>query len=121
MVGQAYCLSEGKRLPFKSSSKENYRVASKRKIPVWNFCLWHFQNDFASGLVSGELLVSPLVHSLSLFVLSFSFSFPFLSFFVSLSCHCCCGLLLASSMVESSPWLLELQQKRSLLWVGAQL
>jgi hypothetical protein len=79
-----------------------------------------FRNDFASGLlVSGELLVSPLVHSLSLFVLSFSFSFPFLSFFVSLSCHCCCGLLLASSMVESSPLLLELQQKLSLLWVGA--
>jgi hypothetical protein len=62
----------------------------------------HFQNDFASGLVSGELLVSPLVHSLSLFVLSFSFSFPFLSFCVSLSYPCCCGLLLASSMAESS-------------------
>jgi hypothetical protein len=30
-----------------------------------------------------------------------SLSFPFLSFFVSLSCHCCCGLLLASSMAES--------------------
>jgi hypothetical protein len=74
----------------------------KEKIPVWNFCFWHFPNDFASGLVSGELLVSPLVPSLSLFVLSFSFSFPFLSFFVSLSGHCCCGLLLASSMVESS-------------------
>jgi hypothetical protein len=42
------------------------------------------------------------VHSLSLFVISFSSSFPFLSFFVSLSCHCCCGLLLASSMAESS-------------------
>jgi len=39
---------------------------------------------------------------LSLFVLSFSFSFPFLSFFVSLSCHCCCGLLGASSIAESS-------------------
>ncbi len=74
----------------------------KEKIPVWNFCFWHFPNDFASGLVSGELLVSPLVPSLSLFVLSFSFSFPFLSFFVSLSGHCCCGLLLASSMAESS-------------------
>ncbi len=57
-----------------------------------NFRFWHFQNDFAMGLVSGELFVSPLVHSLSLFVLSFSFSFPFLSFFVSLSCHCCCSL-----------------------------
>ncbi len=67
-----------------------------------NFRFWHFQNDFASGLVIGELFVSPLVHSLSLFVLSFSFSFPFLSFFVSLSCHCCYGLLLASSMAESS-------------------
>ncbi len=57
----------------------------KEKIPVWNFCFWHFPNDFASGLVSGELLVSPLVPSLFLFVLSFSFSFPFfviLCFFV---------------------------------------
>jgi len=54
------------------------------------------------GLVSGGLLVSPLVPRLSLFVLTFSFSFPFLSFFVSLSGHCCCGLLLASSMAESS-------------------
>jgi hypothetical protein len=26
--GQSYCLSEGKRLPFKSSSKENWRVGS---------------------------------------------------------------------------------------------
>jgi hypothetical protein len=52
------------------------------------------------SLVSGELLVSPLVHSLSLF----SFPLVFLSLSVSLffSCPCCCGLLLASSMAESS-------------------
>ncbi len=67
----------------------------KEKICFWNFRFWHFQNDFASVLVSGELLVSPIVHSLSLFVLSFCFAFPFLSLFVSLSCYCCCGLLLA--------------------------
>jgi hypothetical protein len=74
----------------------------KEKIPVWNFFFWHFPNDFALGLVSVGLLVSPLVPNLSLFVLTFSFSFPFLSFFVSLSGHCCCCLLLASSMAESS-------------------
>jgi hypothetical protein len=48
------------------------------KENVWNFQFWHFQNDFASGLVSGELPVSPLVLSLSLF---FSLS-VFVCFFV---------------------------------------
>jgi len=61
---------------------------------------WRLQNDFVSGLVSGELLASPLVHSFSLL------SFPVVSFSLSvsffLSCPCCCGLLLASSMAESS-------------------
>jgi hypothetical protein len=47
----------------------------------------------SSSLVIGELLVSPLVHSLSLF------SFPLV--FLSLSV----GLLLAISMAESSPCL----------------
>ncbi len=37
------------------------------QIPVWNFRFWHFQNDFALGLVSEELPVSPLVLNLSLF------------------------------------------------------
>ncbi len=56
----------------------------------------HFQNDFASGHVSGELPVSPLVlSSLSLF---FSLS-VFLCFFVWSLLWC---LLLASSMAESS-------------------
>jgi len=56
--------------------------------------------DFPSSLVSGELLVRPLVHSISLF----SFPSVFLSLSVSLffSCPFCCGLLLASSMAESS-------------------
>jgi hypothetical protein len=46
------------------------------------------------SLVSVELLVSPLIHSLSLF----SFPLVFLSLSVGLffSCPCCCGLLLAS-------------------------
>jgi hypothetical protein len=63
----------------------------KKKIPVWNVCFWHFQNDFASGHVSGELPVSPLVLSLSLLALLFllhhvwfshflPFAFCFLSF-----------------------------------------
>jgi hypothetical protein len=55
----------------------------------------HFQNDFASGHVSGELPVSPLVLSLSLF---FSLS-VFLCFFVW---SLLWGLLLATSMAESS-------------------
>jgi hypothetical protein len=38
--------------------------------------------SFALGLVSGELLVSPLVHSLSWFSFPFVFSFPFLSLFL---------------------------------------
>jgi uncharacterized membrane protein len=52
--------------------------------------------DFALSLVSGELLV----HSISLF----SFPSVFLSLSVGLffSCPCCCGLLLASRMAESS-------------------
>ncbi len=56
--------------------------------------------DFASSLVSGELLVRPLVHSISLF----SFPSVFLSLFIGLffSCPCCCGLSLASGMAESS-------------------
>jgi hypothetical protein len=53
---------------------------------------------FVSQMVS----LSFSVPSLSLFVLSFSFSFPFLSFFVSLSGYSCRGLLLASSMADSS-------------------
>jgi len=89
---------KAKGYPLKILLKRTRGLLIKEKFP--NF--WPFQNDFALGLVSGELLVSPLVHSLSLFVLSFSFSFPFLSFFVSLSCPSCCGLLLASSMAESS-------------------
>jgi hypothetical protein len=62
---------------------------------IWNFRFWHFQHDFASGLVSGELPVSPLVFSLSLF---FSLS-VFLYFFVW---SLLWGLLLASSVAESS-------------------
>jgi hypothetical protein len=54
-----------------------------------------FRNDFASGHVSGELPVSPLVLSLSL---SFSVS-VFLCFFVW---SLLWGLLLANSMAESS-------------------
>jgi len=51
--------------------------------------------DFASSLVSGELLVSPLVHSISLF----SFSSGFLSLSVGLLLsYPCCGLLVASSV-----------------------
>ncbi len=54
----------------------------------------------------GELLVSPLVHSLSLFVLSFSFSFPFLSFFVSFVCVFFCFVFL-SPLVWFFLWLPE--------------
>jgi hypothetical protein len=56
--------------------------------------------DFALSLVSGELVVSPLVHNISLF----SFPSVFLSLSVGLlfSCPCCCRLLLASRMAESS-------------------
>jgi len=74
-----------------------------KKFPVWNF--WHFQNDFALGLVSGELLVSPLVHSLPLVSIPLVFLLPFLLVCVFLSCLYCLGLLrllLAISMVKSS-------------------
>jgi hypothetical protein len=43
-------------------------------------CACSSLHDFASSLVSGEILVSPLVHSLSLF----SFPLVFLSLSVSL-------------------------------------
>ncbi len=72
-----------------------------KKNSCLEFLLLAFSEWFCFRSCSGELFVSPLVHTLSLFVLSFGFSCPFLSFFVSLSCHCCCGLLLASSMAES--------------------
>jgi polyferredoxin len=84
-----------------------------RKIPVWNFGFWHFQNDFASGQVSRELLVSPLVLVLVLvfvlvlvLVLPLFFS-PYISlcFFVWSSLW---SLLLASSMAESFPFCLFL-------------
>jgi len=42
-----------------------FRSRAEFQFPFFRF--WHFQNDFTSGLVSGELLVSPLVLSLSLF------------------------------------------------------
>ncbi len=70
----------------------------REKCPFCNFCFWSFQNDFVSGLTSGELLVSPLVHSFSLL----SFPSVFLLPFCFLFCPCCCGLLLASSMAQSS-------------------
>jgi hypothetical protein len=57
------------------------------------------------SLVSGELLVSPLVHSLSLFSLPLVFlslSVSLFFFLVLVVVVCCCGLLLGSSMAESS-------------------
>jgi hypothetical protein len=35
---QSSCHSKGKRLPFKSASKENWKVGSLKKNLVWNFC-----------------------------------------------------------------------------------
>jgi hypothetical protein len=58
--------------------------------------LWHFQNDFASGLVSGELLESPVVHSLSLLSFPLLFLFPFCQsvFCLVLVVVVCCWLSL---------------------------
>jgi hypothetical protein len=62
-----------------------------------NYALIHVTKCSSSHVLIHRLLV----HSLSQFVLSFCFFFS-LSVFVSLSCHCCCGLFLASSMAKSS-------------------
>jgi hypothetical protein len=76
------------------------------KLDVINSQFYRFLRLCSSKVffVSQMVSLSFSVPSLSLFVLSFSFSFSFLSFFVSLSGHCCCGLLLSSSMAESSHW-----------------
>jgi hypothetical protein len=77
---------------FKVLLKRTIGLVLKEKFLFGISAFWHFQSDFALGHVSGELPVSPLVLSLSLFSLS-----VFLCFFVLLW-----GLLLASSMAESS-------------------
>jgi hypothetical protein len=56
---------EAKGYPFKVLLKRTRGLVLNGKIPVWNFCFWHFQNDFASGHVSGELPVSPFVRPLT--------------------------------------------------------
>ncbi len=49
-----------------------------KKNSCLEFLLLAFSEWFCFGSCNGELFVSPLVHSFSLFVLSFGFSFPFL-------------------------------------------
>jgi hypothetical protein len=86
---------KAKGYPFKVLLKRTRGLVLKEKFLFGISAFWHFQNDFASGHVSGELPVSPLVLSLSMF---FSL-FVFLCFFVW---SLLWGLLLASSMAESS-------------------
>jgi hypothetical protein len=59
----------------------------------------HFQNDFASGHVSGELPVSPLVLSLSLLALLFLLHHVWFSHFLPFA-FCFLGFVLVSSFVE---------------------
>ncbi|CAK9879131.1 unnamed protein product [Sphagnum jensenii] len=49
---------EGQRLPSSTRSKENQRVGSRIKFTVRNSRFWRSPNDFASGPVSGKLLLS---------------------------------------------------------------
>jgi hypothetical protein len=97
-VSQIICLIvflKAKGYPLKVLIKRTKGLVLKEKFMFGIFFFWHFENDFALGHVSGELLVSPLVPSLSMF---FSL-YVFLCFFVWFLLW---GLLLAISMVKSS-------------------
>jgi len=48
-------LLKPKGYPLKILLKRIRGLLLKEKF-LWNFPFWHFQNDYASGLVSGELL-----------------------------------------------------------------
>jgi hypothetical protein len=47
---------KAKGYPLKVLLKRTRGLVLKKKTPVWNFGFWHFQNDFASGHVSGSFL-----------------------------------------------------------------
>jgi hypothetical protein len=89
-----YLCFEGFSLPSSAFLLFQLKKNSFLEIPVLAFGKW-----FCFRACIGELLASRLVHSFSL--LSFPLVFFSLSVSLFLSCPCC-GLLLASSMVDSS-------------------
>jgi hypothetical protein len=75
--------------------------------PLW-FASFHKPNRFSYELQIVQIASSKYVHVMGIvknntitilksILLTVGDVTDFLSFFVSLSCHCCCGLLLASS------------------------
>jgi hypothetical protein len=96
--GRSCCFLKAKGHPFEVLLKFNPRVGSGRKILIWNFYFGIVRINFASGPLSGELLVN-LKRPVSPLVCNLCFFFFFLSLCVQSLLR---GLLRTDAMAGSS-------------------